>query len=120
MKIKKDLIVTTLVRNPAFGGSSLINTPNDEGVIMVHRIITAMKRACMYFDPDASDFFKRMNTFYIRLDDVNAFSSLGGFIVINSGIVDYCNSMTNNKYEDAEEVVSMVELSLDACCCDCT
>lgn len=108
MKIKKDLITTTLFRNPAFGGSSLIKNPNDQGVIMVHRIITAMKRACMYFDPDGSDYFKEMDTFYLKLDDVNAFSSLGGFIVIYSGIVDYCNSMSKT-VEDTEEVVSMVE-----------
>lgn len=107
----------TIFRNPEMAGVMVLKGPTN-AFIMIQRIISAMKRACIYFDPASRNYYERMNAFYLSAGNVNAFSSIGGFIVVFNGIIDHCFNQSNHTLEDTEEVLSIVELSLETCWCD--
>ena len=69
-----------------------------------------MKRAGQYFDPSAREYLNHMEVFVVDSPMVNAFSSIGGVIVVFSGLIDYYKQLeASGKITSAENVITRVK-----------
>ena len=83
----------------------ILKDTTDYRYCLVHKVINLLKRACIYYDPESEQYFNDMEVIVVDSPTVNAFASIGGYIVVYTGIVDYyMNQKEENNIENVEEV----------------
>ena len=88
----------------------VITNTRNPGYRMVSRVADDMKRAGQYFDPSAQEYLNHMEVFVVDTPMVNAFSSIGGVIVVFSGLIDYYKQLeAAGKITSAENVITRVK-----------
>lgn len=88
----------------------VITNTRNPGYRMVSRVADDMKRAGQYFDPSAREYLNHMEVFVVDTPMVNAFSSIGGVIVVFSGLIDYYKQLeAAGKITSAENVITRVK-----------
>ena len=86
----KDFIKSAIqITDTMVGDERIIRNPLDYRYALVHKIIDYLKRACVYYDPESKDYFDNMEVIIVDSPTVNAVSTMGGMIVVYSGIIDY-------------------------------
>ena len=87
----------------------IIDDPENEDVQLVNRIVERLVRACVYFVPESADYFENLRVFVVDRSDVNAYAVFGGFVVVNSGLIEYYKELAK-QYKDIDvESVSNVD-----------
>ena len=72
---------------------------------LVHRVVGDIQRACVYFDPSCEEYMNKMKILVVDSPEVNAFSSVGGIIVVYTGLINhYVELEAEGKVISAEEV----------------
>lgn len=83
----------------------IITDSTDIRYRLVHRVVGDIQRACIYFDPSCEEYMKEMKIFVVDSPEVNAFSCIGGIIVVYTGLIDhYVQLQSEGKIPSAEEV----------------
>ena len=83
----------------------IITNPKDKRVIMVKKIVDRLCEACKYFEPGSEDFYDNFKIFIVEDPEVNAYAALGGYIIINTGLIDhYLNHEKAKRCKSAEHV----------------
>lgn len=91
-------------------GLPVVTNARNAGCRMVSRVADDMKRAGQYFDPSAKEYLNHMEVFVVDTPMVNAFSSIGGVIVVFSGLIDYYKQLeVAGKITSAENVITRVK-----------
>lgn len=105
-RIKKILQMT----NDTIEGLPIITDTLDYKYCLVHKIIDSLKRACVYYDPKSEEFFDNLDIIVVDSPTINAFSAVGGVIVIYTGIIDYYNALLRkHQIANLEEVFTFIE-----------
>ncbi|KAK8833383.1 hypothetical protein WA577_000348, partial [Blastocystis sp. JDR] len=87
----------------------VITNTNNAACRMVSRVADDMKRAGQYFDPSAREYLNHMEVFVVDTPMVNAFYSIGGVIIVFSGVIDYYKQLeASGKITSAENSVAGV------------
>lgn len=88
----------------------VITNTNNAACRMVSRVADDMKRAGQYFDPSAREYLNHMEVFVVDTPMVNAFYSIGGVIIVFSGVIDYYKQLeASGKITSAENVITRVK-----------
>ena len=67
----------------------IITNPKDNRVILVKKIVSRLCEASKYFEPGSEDFYDNFKVFVVEDPVVNAYAALGGYIVINTGLIEH-------------------------------
>ena len=87
------------------GYKRIITNPRDKRVVMVNRIVRRLCEACNYFEPGNEDYYDQLKVFIVESPKVNAHASLGGYVVVYTGLIDhYQNHMEAGRCESVEDV----------------
>lgn len=88
-------------------GNPVITDSTDIRYRLVHRVVGDIQRACVYFDPSCKEYMNKMKIFVVDSPEVNAFSSVGGIIVVYTGLINhYVELEAEGKVPSAEEVMN--------------
>ena len=88
-------------------GKPIITDSTDIRYRLVHRVVGDIQRACVYFDPSCKEYMNKMKIFVVDSPEVNAFSSVGGIIVVYTGLINhYVELEAEGKVPSAEEVMN--------------
>ena len=91
-------------------GLPVVTNTRTAGCRRVSRVADDMKRAGQYFDPSAREYLNHMEVFVVNTPMVNAFYSIGGVIVVFSGVIDYYKQVeAAGKITSAENVITRVK-----------
>ena len=89
----------------SINNKTIITNPKDKRVIMVKKIVTRLCEACKYFEPGSEDFYDNLKVFIVEDEDINACAILGGYIIVNTGLIDhYLKHEKAKRCESAEHV----------------
>ncbi|KAK8833382.1 hypothetical protein WA577_000347, partial [Blastocystis sp. JDR] len=90
-------------------GKPIITDSTDIRYRLVHRVVGDIQRACVYFDPSCKEYMNKMKIFVVDSPEVNAFSSVGGIIVVYTGLINhYVELEAEGKVPSAEECIAGV------------
>ncbi|KAK8820959.1 hypothetical protein WA556_005271, partial [Blastocystis sp. ATCC 50177/Nand II] len=90
-------------------GNPVITDSTDIRYRLVHRVVGDIQRACVYFDPSCKEYMNKMKIFVVDSPEVNAFSSVGGIIVVYTGLINhYVELEAEGKVPSAEECIAGV------------
>ena len=105
MKMRSFIASSLSMTDETVGDEPILKDTTDYRYCLVHKVINLLKRACIYYDPESEQYFNDMEVIVVDSPTVNAFSSIGGYIVVYTGIVDYyMNQKEENNIENVEEV----------------
>ena len=79
--------------------------PDDFRFIIIHKVIDALKRACVYYSPQSKEYFDQLVVTVVDNEEVNAMAGLGGCITVYTGTVDFYMEKFND-FRKVEAVVS--------------
>lgn len=87
-------------------GHVILHDENDSRVRLVTTVVDHLKRACIYFSPESEDYFNKLQLYIVDdPDTVNAFSAMGGVMIVYTGIINlYMEAYEKGLIKDVETV----------------
>lgn len=96
----------SMIEAETMNGKVILRNQEDERVSMAERVIARLKQACVYFSPECENYMNQMQLYVVHASDINAFSSIGGIIVVYTGLIDHFIELQNEgKIKDVETVI---------------
>ena len=91
----------------------IITDPKDKRVIMVNRIVKRLCEACNYFEPGNEEYYEKLKVFVVNSKTVNAYATLGGYVVVYTGLIDHFQThMEAGRCESVEDVCMKMKIMM--------